>query len=86
MPLVGDTLKLLTTLIHGRNECAACKDFTALGTNGVAAYFKMKHGTPPPAAHREAGFSQLWFDADGALHVLQADGTDAKVVLEENGD
>lgn len=58
MPLVGDTLKLLTTLIQGRNECAACKDFTALGTNGIAAYFKMKHGAPSPAAHREAGFSQ----------------------------
>lgn len=83
MPLMSDGLKLLGAFIRGRGECTACKDFTALGGNGDAGYFKMKCGASP-VAHAEPGFSQLWVDEDGALHVLKGDGTDMKVAMDED--
>ncbi len=84
MPLVSAGLKLLDALIHGRGKCAACKDFTAIGDNGESGYFKMKHGESP-AIHAEPGFSQLWIDDVGVLHILNGDtGTDRTVVMEED--
>ena len=83
MPLIADTLKLARTIVRGRNESTACKDFTALGGDGLAGYFKMAYGAAP-VAHAEPGFAQLWVDNDGALLVLKGNGTDMKVAMDED--